>query len=125
MIEAISSKVEGDYQLIVASGKIVSNKEYRLLLKRYCDEIVQSGLKKIIIDETNVDYALSFFLQTDIVEFYSSGELPEEFSTWKIACVVPEDMSAYSDIWTDAAQRSGYDHQGFSSIELAREFLSK
>ena len=125
MIEAISSKVEGDYLLIVASGKIVSNEEYRLLLKRYCDEIVQSGLKKIIIDETNVDYALSFFLQIDIVEFYSSGELPEEFSTWKIACVVPEDMSAYSDIWTDTAQRSGYDHQGFSSIESAREFLSK
>jgi len=124
MIEAISSRVERDYLLIVASGKIVSNEEYRLLLKRYCDEIVQSGLKKIIIDETHVDYALSFFLQTDIVEFYSSGELPEEFSTWRIACVVPEDMSAFSDFWTVEAQRSGYDHQGFSSIESAREFLA-
>ena len=125
MIEAISSRVEGDYLLIVASGKIVSNEEYRLLLKRYCDEIVQSGLKKILIDESNVDYARSLLLQMDIVEYYSSGELPEEFSTWKFACVVPEDMSAISDFWTDSAQRSGYDHQGFSSIELAREFLSK
>jgi hypothetical protein len=125
MIEALSSKVEGDYLMIVAAGKIVSNEEYRLLLKRYCDEIVQSGLKKIIIDETNVDYAQSFFLQIDIVEFYSSGELPEEFSTWKIACVGREDMSAFSDFWVDVAQRSGYDHHGFSSIELAREFLSK
>ncbi len=125
MIEAISSRVEGDYLLIVASGKIVSNEEYRLLFKRYCDEIVQSGLKKIIIDETKVDYALSFLLQNDIVEFYSSGELPEEFSTWKIACVGREDMSTYSDFWADLAQRSGYDHQGFSSIESAREFLSK
>ncbi len=124
MIEAISSKVEGDYLLIVASGKIVSNEEYRLLFKRYCDEIVQSGLKKILIDETNVDYALSFLLQADIVEFYSSGELPEEFSTWKIACVVPEDMSVYSDFWADLAQRRGYDHRGFSSIESAREFLA-
>ncbi len=125
MIEAISSKVEGDYLLIVASGKIVSNEEYRLLFKRYSDEIVQSGLKKIIIDETNVDYALSLLLQTDIVEFYSSGELPEEFSTWKIACVVREDMSAFSEFWADVAQRSGYEHHGFSSIELAREYMSK
>ncbi len=125
MIEALSSKVEGDYLMIVASGKIVSNEEYRLLLKRYCDEIVQSGLKKTLIDESNMDYALSFLLQNDIVEFYSSGELPEEFSTWKIACVGREDMSAYCDFWADLAQRSGYDHQGFSSIESAREFLSK
>ena len=124
MIEAISSKVERDYLLIVASGKIVSNEEYRLFVKRYCDEIVQSGLKKIIIDETKVDYALSFLLQNDIVEFYSSGDLPEEFSTWKIACVGREDMSAFSDFWADLAQRSGYDHQGFSSIESAREFLA-
>ena len=124
MIEALSSKIEGDYLMIVAAGKIVSNEEYRLLLKRYCDEIVQSGLKKTLIDESNMDYALSFLLQNDIVEFYSSGELPEEFSTWKIACVGREDMSAYSDFWADLAQRSGYDHHGFSSIESAREFLA-
>ncbi len=125
MIEALSSKVEGDCLMIVAAGKIVSNEEYRLLLKRYCDEIVQSGLKKIIIDETNVDYAQSFLLQIDIVEFYSSEELPEEFSTWKFACVVREDMSEFSDFWVDVAQKSGYDHHGFSSIELAREYMSK
>ena len=85
MIEAITSRIESDYLLIVASGKIVTNEEYRLLLKRYCDEVLKSGLKKIIVDETNVDYAFSLLLQTDIVEFYSSGELPQEFSTWTFA----------------------------------------
>ncbi len=125
MIEAISSRVESDYLLIVASAKIVSNEEYRVLVKRYCDEIVQSGLKKIIIDETNVAYTLSLLLQADIVEFYSSGELPEEFSTWKIATVGREDMTVFREFWADVAQTSGYSHQGFPTIELAREFLSK
>ena len=125
MIEAITSQVEGDYLLIVASGKIVTNEEYRTLLKRYCDAIVKSGLKKALIDESKVDYAHSLLLQTDIVEFYESGELPEEFSTWKLASVVPEHMSLLVDFWADVARRSGYDQHGFTSIELAREFLSR
>ena len=125
MIEAITSRIESDYLLIVASGKIVTNEEYRLLLKRYCDEVLKSGLKKIIVDETNVDYAFSLLLQTDIVEFYSSGELPEEFSTWTFACVGPGDMSMYYDFWSDVAQRSGFNHHGFTSVKSAREFLSK
>ena len=90
MIEAISSRIESDYLLIVASGNIVSNEEYRILLKRYCDEIAQSGLKTVIIDETNVDYAVSLLLQTEIVDFYESGELPEDFSTWTLVSVTPE-----------------------------------
>ena len=125
MIEVISSRAEGGYLLIVASGKIVTNEEYRILLKRYCDEIAQSGLKKALIDETNVDYAQSFLLQTDIVEFYESGELPEEFSTWVLVSVAPKGMSFIGDFWADTAKRSGYDHHAFASIELAREFLSK
>ena len=112
MIEAISSRVESDYLLIVASGKIVSNEEYRSLVKRYCDEILQSGLKKIIIDETNVDYAVSLLLQADIVEFYSSGELPEEFSTWTIATVGREDMTnmgatSLADIVNNLTENNG------------------
>ena len=125
MIEAISSRVEGDYVLIVAFGKIVTNEEYRILLKRYCDEIVQSGLKKAIIAETNVDYIKSLLLQIDIVEFYASGELPEEFSTWTLACVEPEDMSALADFWAHEAKINGHDHHVFASIEQAREFLNK
>ena len=125
MIKAITSRIESNYLLIVASGRIVSSEEYRLLLKRYCDEVLKSGLKKIIVDETNVDYAFSLLLQTDIVKFYSSGELPEEFSTWTFACVGPEDMSAYYEFWSDVAQRSGYDQHWFTSVKSAREFLSK
>ncbi len=125
MTVAISSRVESDYLLIVSSGKIDTIEEYRILLRRYCDEILASGFKKILINESSVNYAKSFFLQSDIVEFYSSGELPEEFSTWKIACVGPEDMSMYYDFWEMVAQNSGYDQHGFSSIESAREFLNK
>ena len=125
MIEAISSRVESDYVLIVASGKIVTNEEYRILLKRYCVEIAQAGLKKALIDETNVDYAQSFLLQTDIVDFYASGELPEEFNTWTLVVVAPKGKLFIGDFWADAAKRSGYDHHVFASIELAREFLSK
>ena len=70
-------------------------------------------------------YAQSFLLQTDIVEFYESGELPDEFSTWTLVSVTPEGMSYIGDFWADTAKRSGYDHHAFASIELAREFLSK
>ncbi len=125
MIEAISSRVESDYLLIVASGRIVTDEEYRVLLKRYCDEIARSGLKTALIDETNVDYAVSLLLQTEIVDFYESGELPEDFSTWTLVSVAPEGMSLIGDFWADTAKRSGYDHHAFASIELAREFLSK
>ncbi len=125
MIETISSRAEGGYLLIVASGKIVTNEEYRILLKRYCDEIAQSGLTKAIIDETNVDYTQSLLLQSDIVEFYASGELPEEFNTWILVVVAPKGKLFIGDFWADAAKRSGYDHHVFASIELAREFLSK
>ena len=123
MVEAISSRVESDYLLIVASANIVTNEEYRLLVKRYCDEILKSGLRKIIIDESNVEYAPSLLLHIDIVEFYASGELPEEFRTWKIACVGPADSMVFYDFWADVAERSGYDQLGFTSIESAREFL--
>ena len=121
----MSSRVENDYLLIVASGNIACKEDYQLLLKQYCDEIVKSGLDKIIIDESKVQYAPSLVLQTDIVEFYSSGELPEQFKTWKIACVGPEDFMIFYDFWADAAKRSGYDHRGFASMELACEFMRK
>ena len=121
----ISSRVEDDYLLILASGDIDSNEDYQLLLKRYCDDIVKSGLDKIIIDESKMQYAPSLALQMDIVEFYSSGELPEEFKTWKIACVGSEDFMMFFDFWADAAKRSGYDHSAFASMESAREFMRK
>ena len=125
MHRIISSRVENDYLLIVASGNIASNEDYQLLVKRYCNEIVKSGLDKIIIDESKVQYAPSLLLQIDIVEFYSSGELPEEFKTWKIACVGPVDFMMFYDFWADAAKRKGYDHSAFVSMESAREFIRK
>ena len=36
-----------------------------------------------------------------------------------------EDMTVFREFWADVAQTSGYSHQGFPTIELAREFLSK
>lgn len=124
MIESITSRAEGDYLLIVASGKIVSNKEYRSLLKRYCEEIATSGLTKVLIDERDVEYVPSFFPQVDIVRYYSSGELPEEFATWRLVCVGAPDAFDFYVFWESLAQRSGYDHWAFTSMDKAREFLA-
>ncbi len=123
MVAEVKSRVENDYLLIVSLGSTFSNEEYQLLVKRYCDEMVKSGLKKVIIDENNMEYAPSFFLQMDVVEFYSSEELPDDFNTWKVACVGPADFKVYFDFWEDAATKSGHDHRAFASIELAREFM--
>ena len=124
MIKHISSRPEGDYLLIVASAKIVSNKEYRSLLNRYCDEIAGSGLSKALIDERDVEYVPSFFPQVDIVRYYSSGELPEEFTDWKLVCVGRPDAYSFYVFWESLAQRNGYDHWAFASMDKAREFLS-
>ena len=98
MILALSSKIENDYLIVEASGSIADIEDYKLLAKRYCDEIMKYDIKKIIIDESKMKYPNSLVLQRDIVEHYSVGP-PEEFRFWKLACVVDRNMIEIAKFW--------------------------
>ena len=87
----LSSKIENGYLLVDASGSIADIEEYKLLVKRYYDEIMKYDIKKIILDESKMQYPKSLVLQRDIVEYYTGG-LPEELRFWKLACVAVREM---------------------------------
>jgi hypothetical protein len=122
MNATISSKTENDYLLIEASGRIDSLEEYKLLLRRYCDEIQKSGITKIIIVELNVQYSQSLKLQSDIVDSYE--ELPHEMRYWKVACVVHSDLIETGKFWEFRSRQGGYNYKAFSSLEEANKFMS-
>jgi hypothetical protein len=120
---AVKSKLENDYLQIKGSRSVVDIEEYKLLVKRYCDEISKYGIKKIILDETRLQYAKSIVLQTGIVDFYSK-DYPES-SSWKVASVVNSDLIDFGKFWEQKAKQLGcYYHKAFTSIEEARKFIS-
>ena len=118
-----SFKEENDYLLIESSGSIADIEEYQLHTKRHVDEIMKYGIKKIIVDESKIQWAKSLLLQSDIVDFYSD-ELPEEMRFWKVACVVDSEFIDIVKFWEFKANQSGYNYKAYTSIEEARKFMS-
>lgn len=118
-----SATVEGDILIIAASGRVYSIEEYRMMVKLYSDEIVKSGLSKIIIDEREVEYSPSIMLQVEVVNFYSSGEVPEELAAWKVVGVCADDSISLFEFWAAFARSKGYDNWAFSSLDEAKSFM--
>ena len=119
----ISSKAENDYLLIESSGSIVNLEEYKVLVKRYVDEIAKYGINKILLDESKIKWAKSLLLQSDIVDFITD-ELNEVMRELKIACVVDNDVIDIAKFWEFKSKQSGYNHKAFSSMDEARTFIS-
>jgi len=120
---ALSSKQENDYLIVEASGSIADIKEYKLVAKRYYEEIMKYDIKRIIIDETKMKYPIRLVLQSDIVEHYSVRS-PEEFRFWKLACVVDINFIEIAKFREFKATQSGYNHKAFESIEEARAWIN-
>lgn len=120
----ISSRVEDNYLLIKASGSIVEIKEYKMLQKRYYDEIMKFGYKKIIVDESEMLLPKSLMAQDELVEFFSN-EFPEEIKEWKLAAVMAEDYIIIAKYWEHQVNSNGYcGFKVFTSIEEARIYLN-
>lgn len=119
----ISATAEDDILIIVASGRVYSLEEYQMMVKLYSDEIIKSGLNKIIIDERKVEYSPNIMLQVEVVNFYSSGELPEELADWKIAGIGAEESMPLFEFWAAFARSKGYDNWAFSSLDDAKSFM--
>lgn len=118
-----SVTVEDDILIIVASGRVYSIEEYQMMVKLYSDEIVKSGLSKIIIDERKVEYSPSIMLQVEVVNFYSSGELPKELASWKVAGIGAQESIPLFEFWAAFARSKGYDNWAFSSLSDAKSFM--
>lgn len=124
MINTISTTREHDYLVIVASAKIVSNEEYQELVDRYATEIVHSQLQKVLIDETQVEYAPSLLLHSDIVSYYSREPASSDLvKTWQIACVGAPDADVFYEFWESIARNAGYNQKFFTTLEKARTYL--
>ena len=121
----ITSRKENDYLVINATAKIDTDQQYQELVKQYCDEAVKNGSTKLIIDESKVDYAQSLLLQSEIVSFYSSGDLPGEFREWKIACIIQPGFMIYGEFWEKLAREKGFNQKAFTSMESARTFMNQ
>ena len=119
----LSSKQENDYLVVGASGSIADIEEYKLVEKRYYEEIMKYDIKKIIIDKTKMLYPKSLVLQSEIVDHYSVGS-PETFRLWKLACVVYRNFMDIAKFWEFKATQSGYNHKTFDSIEEARAWIN-
>ncbi len=119
----LSSKIENDYLIVEASGSIADIEEYKLLVKRYYDEIMKYDIKKIILDESKMQYPKSLVLQRDIVEHYSVGSSKAP-RLWKLACVVDRNMIDIAKFWEFNATQRGCNHKAFDSIEEARAWMN-
>ena len=94
----ITSKVEDDCHLMEVSGSIVNFEEYKQLTKRYYDEIIQYGKKKIIIDASRIEFPISLIMHSDLVNYYSD-EFPEEVKSWRIAVVADISTIEIGKFW--------------------------
>jgi len=119
----LSVTVDDDVLLIAASGRVYSLEEYQMMVKLYSDEIVKSDLCKIILDERQVEYSPNIMLQVEVINFYSSGELPEELSTRKVAGVCSEESMPLFEFWAAFARSKEYDNWAFSSLDDAKSFM--
>ena len=119
----LSVTVEEDILIIEASGRVYSLQEYQMMVKLYSDEIIKSGLEKIIVDERKVEYSPSIMLQVEVVNFYSSGELPEELTSWKIAGIGAKESMPLFEFWAAFARSRGYKNWAFSSLKEAKHFM--
>jgi len=119
----LSVTVDDDILLITASGRIYSLQEYKMMVMLYSDEIVKSGLCKIIIDERQVEYSPNIMLQVEVINFYSSGELPQELANWKVAGIGSEESMPLFEFWAAFARSKGYDNWAFSSLDDAKSFM--
>lgn len=124
MAVTLSSKIENDYLLIVALGKIADSEEHKLLTRRFYNEILKYRSDKIIINVSNIIFPASIEFHDDIVDFYAKG-LPNEIKFLKIAVV---DESSYREIgkyWEFKANKDGYDnYKVFPSMNEALIFIT-
>ena len=123
MILTLSTKQENDYLIVESSGSIANIEEYKLLVSRYYNEIMKYDIKKIILDESKMQYPKSLELQSDIVKHYSGG-LFEEFRLWKLACVVDRNIIDIAKFWEFNATQRGYYHKAFDSMEEAKAWIN-
>jgi len=120
----ITSKVKDDYLLIKASGKVIDIEEWKLIGRRYYDEIAKHDTQKVIIDGLELQFPAHLLDMVHLVKFYKE-ELPSEIRRLKLAVVVDSKDKKIVDFWETYSHNRGYSYRAFYSMEDARKFMGE
>lgn len=118
----VSSRQENNYLLIKGEGVVHNFEEWAYFSKLLSEEIAKQDLKKIIIDELDMDFPDDLDALGKLVDFIST-QLPPEIKFLHLVVVMKPIYKRVGDTWQTEIDKRGYPFRMTYSMEDARNMI--
>lgn len=121
----ISLKIEDDYLLIISTGTIGSLKEHMIFDSQISQEILNQGIKKVLVNHIKLKYASgvsTVFNTAKFIDYYIEN-IPSKIKIFKIAVIPSPQVKHNYKFWETYGRNRGFDIRVFYSMEDALKYI--